>query len=147
MQRFEFPLEKVRSWRQSELQAEEARLAPLVAEQVRLEECRRQIADARATADRELLAAATVEGFDLEALARYRVGLENRRAGIERELAGCRDAMARQRARIMEAHRRLRLLEKLRERRFGEWQTAWERELNAFASEGYLARWRPPRRL
>jgi flagellar biosynthesis chaperone FliJ len=146
MQKFQFSLERVRSWRRTELQAEEARLAPLVAERQRLEAAQREIALARRQADRDLLEANSVQGCELEALARFRVRLENQKSAVEGELAAWRDRMARQSARILEAHRRLRLLDKLRERRLGEWRAGWDREIETLASEAFLARWRTPHR-
>jgi hypothetical protein len=41
----------------------------------------------------------------------------------------------------MEARRRCRLLEKLKERRRAEWEKARDRELEELASESFLARW------
>jgi hypothetical protein len=41
----------------------------------------------------------------------------------------------------LEARRRCRLLERLRERRWTEWQLARDRELEELASDSYLAQW------
>jgi len=43
---------------------------------------------------------------------------------------------------VLEAQRRVRLLERLRERRFSEWEAELNRELEALAAESYLARWK-----
>jgi hypothetical protein len=47
---------------------------------------------------------------------------------------------------MLEARRRFRLLERLKERRHEDWRLARDRELEELASESYLARWagRPP---
>ena len=42
---------------------------------------------------------------------------------------------------MLEARRRCRLLERLKERRLAEWTTARDRELDELASESYLAKW------
>jgi len=42
----------------------------------------------------------------------------------------------------VEAQRRARLLEKLRGRRLEEWRMAGDREMENFAGEAFLARWR-----
>jgi len=144
MQKFHFSLEKILGWRRTELQAAEAGLAPLVAERRGLEAARHEIAMGRARADRDLLQGASVDGSELEALARYRLRIENQKSAIERDLADCRERTARQSALIIEAHRRLRLLEKLKARRLAEWHVQWEREMETFASEAFLARWKPP---
>ena len=57
-----------------------------------------------------------------------------RHAEVARELA-------KQQAAMLEARRRCRLLERLKERRWSEWKLAADRELEQAASESYLARW------
>jgi hypothetical protein len=42
---------------------------------------------------------------------------------------------------MLEARRRCRLLERLKERRLAEWTSARDRELEEVASESFLARW------
>lgn len=146
MPRFRFPLENVLSWRRAELLAEETRLAPVVAEAQRLDRLREEMAGAREHAQDQLLAAGAVDGSDLAALASYRIWLGKRQAAVERQSAQCRQQVAAQRGRVVEAHRRLRLLEKLKEHRLEEWRAAEERDIENFASEAFLARW-PARRL
>jgi flagellar export protein FliJ len=141
MQSFHFRLARILDWRRTELAAEEARLAPLVAEWSRLEAARIEVAAARDRTRRDLLAAAALEGRDLVAHAAFRARLAKEQAALERQSAACRERMAGQRARIVDAHRRVRLLEKLRDRRREEWRALWDRELESFASEAYLARW------
>jgi len=141
MQSFHFRLERILSWRRSEFAAEEARLTPLSMERNRLEAARIRVAAARDQARRDLLAATELNGRDLVVHAAYRAGLAREQAALERESAGCAGRMAQQRARIVDAHRRVLLLEKLRTRRLAEWSIQWDRELENLASEVYLARW------
>jgi hypothetical protein len=42
---------------------------------------------------------------------------------------------------MLEARRRCRLLERLKERRMAEWTVARDHELDDIAAESYLARW------
>jgi hypothetical protein len=146
MRRFQFSLERVLSWRRTGLRAEEARLAPLVAENRRLEAAHLEIAGAHARAQRDLLASGPVDGSELEALAHYRARLEKQKSLVEHKAQQCRERIAAQQARIVEAQRRARLLEKLRGRRLEEWRIAGEREMENFAGEAFLARWQPQRR-
>ena len=46
---------------------------------------------------------------------------------------------------MLEARRRCRLLEKLKERRLAEWRAAAEREIEALAAEAFLTRWNQER--
>jgi hypothetical protein len=51
--------------------------------------------------------------------------------------------MEQQRARLLAARREFRLLEKLRQVRRAEWETAVNREFEMLAAETYLAQWAP----
>jgi flagellar export protein FliJ len=146
MRGFQFSLERVLSWRRTELRAEEARLGPLVAERARLEAAHVEIVRAHAHAQEDLLSSGPVSGAELEALAHYRVRLEKQKIAVEQNARQCGERIAAQRARIVETQRRARLLEKLRGRRLEEWRSEGERETENFAGEAYLARWRPRRR-
>jgi hypothetical protein len=81
-----------------------------------------------------------LSGGDLAALGRFQLYVERRakevaarRAEQARKLAECEQAM-------LEARRRCRLLERLRERRLAEWRSATGRELEEIAAESHLAR-------
>ncbi len=142
MQSFQFRLERVLIWRRTAFAAEQARLGLLVAEQGRLDGVHDEILAAWERAGRELLAAGAVDGSDLAALGGYRACLERQRVANERQRSEARERVAAQQGRIVEAHRRLRLLEKLRSRRMEEWRVASNREMETFASEAFLVRWR-----
>src|ERR1700690_1913154 len=121
MQTFQFRLERILTWRGKEFEAEEARLGALVAAQKRLETARGEILAAWDRAGRELLAEGPVYGTDLAALGGFRARLERdleTNAGAQRE-AG--ERVASQQARVIEARRRVRLLEKLRRRKLDQW--------------------------
>ncbi len=70
-------------------------------------------------------------------------GLRDR--GRVKELAlkrlECQKELAAQQAALVEARRRCRLLERLKERRATEWRSAADRELEELASDSYLAQW------
>ncbi|HVP47005.1 MAG TPA: hypothetical protein VMT32_10500 [Bryobacteraceae bacterium] len=141
MRNFRFSLEKILSWRSTELQAEEARLALLFTERSRLDARRAAVSDARENAARRLLAEGAVDGSELESLQGYRGRLEKELIAMDRRRAQSAEQIALQQARVVDAQRRVRLLEKLRARRLEEWRTAWQREVENFASEAFLARW------
>lgn len=141
MQNFRFSLDKVMTWRRAELQREEQRLAPLVAELGRLEDARNRNRTARERSATDLAEVHSVYGSELGALAGYHTRLEKDRMAIELQRAKCQDLIAGQRVRVVDAHRRVRLLEKLRARQFEAWRTAWQREVENFSSETFLSRW------
>ncbi len=105
MRGFQFSLERVLSWRRTELRSEEARLGPLVAERGRLEAARAEIVRAHVHAREELLASGPVNGAELEALAHYRAHLEKQKLAVEEKARQCRERIAAQQARIIEAQR------------------------------------------
>jgi len=142
MRSFQFPLERILAWRRKEFEAEEARLGVLAAEQKRLEAARLEILASWDRAGRQLLAAAFVDGSDLAALSGYRARLEREREINTRQRQEAAGRTACQRVKVMEAHRRVRLLKKLRQRRLEEWRGEWNRETENFAGEAFLARWR-----
>lgn len=141
MQNFRFPLDRVLSWRQKQLEGEQARLVLLVAEQERLEATRLAILAAWEWAGRQMLAAGSMDGSDIAALGGYRARLEREREANERQQKDARERIVGQRMRVVEACRRVRLLEKLRLRKLDEWRVAWNREIENFAGEAFLARW------
>jgi flagellar export protein FliJ len=142
MRSFRFSLERVLSWRGTELEREEAQLAARLAERNRLDTVRIQILAARERAGRELVTAGRVDGSDLAALAGYRASLDKDRAANEQHRTESAKGIEAQRERVTAAHRRFRLLEKLKARRLQEWHSAWNREMENFASEAFLSRWR-----
>jgi len=140
--RFHFPLAKVRDFRQRQLEIEEAKLEALHAE-------RQALAAESAHLEREteqtrlsLMVTGVVEAQELVACDRY---LRQLSAGKKRLAARLDDWQARadkQQQAIVEARRRVRLLEKLEERKLREWQAGVDREQENLASELYLAKWK-----
>jgi hypothetical protein len=53
----------------------------------------------------------------------------------------CLKELAARQAALLEDRRRCRLLERLKERRWAEWQLARDRDLEDLASDSYLAQW------
>ena len=80
-------------------------------------------------------------GRDLAALGRFRLLVQSREKQISLQRAGCQRELAVRKTAMLEARRRCRLLERLKERRLAEWTLARDRELEEVASESYLARW------
>ena len=141
MRNFRFSLEKILSWRRAELLVQEARLAALFAERSRLDARRAEIRAVRQSAAGRLLASGTVDGRELESLQSYRERLERELMAFDRRRVESAEQISCQQARVVDARRRVRLLEKLKGRRMEEWLTEWQREVETFASEAFLARW------
>jgi broad specificity phosphatase PhoE len=89
-----------------------------------------------------VLYSSSVEACDLAALESYRLHVARQKERLRKERADCQERIAAERAQVLKAERDVRLLEKLREKRLGEWQAAADREMEALASELFLAKWR-----
>lgn len=142
MKRFVFRLESVLRWRRSLFEQEQNRLHALVAERDAILLRLKELEELRQRAEQALLEAPAVTGSELAALEAYRRRLNLERARKQQELTDCEARIEAQRQRVLEAQRRVRLLERLRERRFSEWEAELNRELEALAAESYLARWK-----
>jgi flagellar FliJ protein len=142
VKRFVFRLESVLRWRRSLFEQEQNRLHALVAERDAILLRLKDLEELRQRAEQALLEAPAVTGSELAALEAYRRRLNLERARKQQELADCEARIEAQRQRVLEAQRRVRLLERLRERRFSEWEAELNRELEALAAESYLARWK-----
>jgi len=141
MRAFLFPLRRVLNWRNTQLEIEENRLRGLVAvrEQLALEAVQLEMAQSRA--EQSVRESAAVWAGDLWALAGYRQRLIAQRAALAERRKACAQQIETQRQKVLEAQRQCRLLEKIEERRRGEWQREADRELETLASESFLTRW------
>jgi flagellar export protein FliJ len=144
MERFRFSLARVLDWRRQQQQCEEEALAALLAERHALDQARQDV-------DREasrLRAEPREDGShlaaELAAAAGYRQVLRRKAAQLLRESEQCAARIAAQRARLLEARRRVRLLERLEAAQRRQWETALSREQETLATDLYLARWRRP---
>jgi len=124
----------------------QAALGRVVAECARWDATLAKLASARAQAEALVQSPGPVSGADLGALARYQAHVEQQRQIALDRRRDCGARMEQQRARVLEARRDYRLLEKLRQVRRAEWESAVNREFEALATETYLAQWEPPRR-
>ena len=142
MTRFHFPLEKVLDFRRLQLEAEEAKLEALHSERLALAAESAHLESETTKTRLSLMVTGVAEAQDLVASDLY---LRHLFAGKKRLAARLEDWKARadkQQTAIVEARRRVRLLEKLEERKLREWQAGADREQENLASELYLATWK-----
>lgn len=141
MNSFRFPLQKALDWRRTQLELEEIQFRQALAALAELDRARAELEAAGIRAEVAVRNWNPVAGGDLTALGSFRLrvrmeekNLAARRGEYERKLAVRQAAM-------LEARRRCRLLERLRERRLSEWQAAADRELEELAAETFLLQW------
>jgi len=145
MKPFRFRLEKVLAWRGTEMELEQYRTRRLAMELEEIERARAQLAVDRTAAERAILGAGSIDGGDLAAHAAYLARVVRQERQLQRRRLEQEQRLKEQHQRLMEARRRLRLLEKLKARRREEWLAETNRELEEFAAESHLARWKPAR--
>jgi flagellar export protein FliJ len=141
MQTFRFRLAKVLEWYTRQYELEERRLTA----------CLTALADAKAaiasmlaerlSVEGEMLARKSIPANDLAALGLYRLGAKKRELELHGVRERCQADVEAQRLKLRDAERRLRLVEKLRERRVAEYTYAETRELEELASDAYFAKW------
>lgn len=143
MKPFRFSLERVLEWRREEFETEQAALLALAAERERLRSSRRMIEESLKSEQKALVQSASVSSQTLAALESWKgwVRVEIRR--LEHRAQDLERRISMQRVKVLEAQRRVKLLERLREKAHRRWAAEIDRELENFAAEAYLARWRP----
>ena len=141
MKAFRFPLEKALGWRRTQLEVEENRFKQQGAALAAVDQARAQLDDSSRRAEAYVRRQGGLDGSDLAAL----VGFLRKVRATEKELAARRleseQRLAELQREMLEARRRCRLLERLKERRLEEWRTEADRETEAMASESFLAQW------
>jgi hypothetical protein len=78
---------------------------------------------------------------ELTALGNFRLHVKAQESEIARHRVEAAQKLADQQKLMLDARRRYRLLERLKERRLTEWTAERDRELEGIAAESYLARW------
>ncbi len=126
-------------WRVVELEIEEGRLEQLFSERRGWDEQLLAL-EARRRESAGLLAAKTLDGQQLAAFSHHRRYLEREGVRLAARHADCEKRIGAQRQRVVEAERKVRLLERLKERRLAEWTVDFDREMEALASETFLSK-------
>jgi flagellar export protein FliJ len=139
--RFQFRLQKVLEWREKQLELEDIRFKQQLAAIAGLDQARAELQSAGLQAEMQLRTSQVVSGRDLSALAGFRRYIQMQNRDLEGRRAEAQKNLEAQQKVMLEARRRCRLLERLKDRRLSEWQAACDRELDALASESYLAGW------
>lgn len=138
MKKFEFRLDSVLRWRDTQLQLERAKLQGLLADETRLKAGLETIATERRAAI-EHISRNQVDSLDLRSLSSYMVGAEARTNMLRDQIRKRSAAVQQQRERVVLAERNVKLLVKLKEKRHMEWHADFNREIEAAAAESWLA--------
>ncbi len=149
MKRFEFPLERIRQYRKLQMETEQARLEECRARLLAVEELFRELARQReqSAADIRVQEAA---GNELEVsspaqAAQFRGYLGRVETMLEARRRTAEDALEAQRKVVIAARQKFEVLDRYRGTSLKTWQSDFNREQEALASELFLAKWRPSR--
>ena len=147
MKRFQFPLERVREWRGTQVDLEYAKLQKLFEQMRRLERTVAALETEVRSAEGELQAVAAARrpmtGRQLARLDDFRLYAKRQQQLLAARQDELRGRIAEQRGRLVEARRNFRLLERLKQQALEEWERDYYREMENLASELHLARWKP----
>jgi flagellar export protein FliJ len=142
MKRFEFRLARVRDFRRQQLEAEEAKLEVLRSERQQLEAESLRLENEAAGTRNSLMVTGSVEAQDLVAADHYLHYLATEGKRQAAKMADWQQRVAKQQQAMVEARRRVRLLEKLEEKQLRLWKEEADREQENLSAELYLARWK-----
>jgi flagellar export protein FliJ len=141
MKAFKFPLQRVLEWRGLQLRAEEEKLAGLQQQLTTLRRQEQELATARNTSQARMLAAPSIAGSDLQALAAFQAHVRKQQELVQTMLGKCEILIADQRQRLLKARTNHRILEKLKERRHRTWVYLNDQEVEETAAEAYLSKY------
>jgi flagellar biosynthesis chaperone FliJ len=140
MQRFVFPLDRIRAWNGARLQAEETALEGVLDEERKAEAAYTAVCAQRTEFEQVTLRRRLIDSSELARIAQFRqfVAAEGRR--LVAVGAAFSKRIAEARARIIEIKRKNELIDRLRVRQQKAWTAEETRELQAAADEVFLQR-------
>lgn len=141
MKKFSFPLGRVMDWRAMLAHVEEAKLEQVYAELRAIDSRQASLDRQRDLSEQALLTASSATGTELAALDSFRRFVFTERNRLEGLRAGVLQRVAAQIQVVAKKRRDVKLLERLKGRRFEKWQAEFAREIEAAAEESFLARW------
>jgi|SRR5579883_413779 len=142
MKSFRFSLNNVLTWRKTQLSLQEARLEGLRGELRAHIAAEEQVVRTRTEAQADVARSASVNGSDLANLESLRQWSLRESRRLTELAIQTKRAVDTQDQAVVEARRRVRMLERLRDRRHATWKIEAERELDELAAESAIARWR-----
>lgn len=140
MTTFRFPLERVLEWRKLQMRAEEEKLAALQHRLGLINQRINVLSAAEMKSESGLRKLPTVSGAELHTVAAFQTRVKKHRAALDLELKQCQKLVEAQRARLLQARKNYRVLEKLKERRHEAWSYEMNRELENAAADSHISK-------
>jgi flagellar protein FliJ len=140
MKAFEFRLQRIADFRRQESDVAKSRLQTLLGEMQRLEEDLKSLENQHHEARGSVTGRNNLTGEDFFALASFEDYLTRRLKELSLKRSDLASKIEKQRNAVIEAERKVKLLDRLKERKFLEWRMASDRELEDLAADSHLAR-------
>lgn len=140
MKRFTFRLEAYLQQCRHREEGERLKLAAAQQELSRLVELRQQLVRRLEDSKDTLARAPLMPAYEATWFVNHIHGLESQIEHCDRRIEGAKRAVEAQRQVLVEARRRLKPVEKLKERRFADWQQAVDQHYQQEAEELFLLR-------
>ena len=138
---FRFRLQRVLDWRRNQLELEEIQYRRQLAALAELDRRRAELEESGRNAERQVREWNPLAAGELEALGDFRLYVKHKQQEmVSPRIEACKQ-LERQHGVMLEARRRLRLLELLKERQLAQWRGARDKDLEETAAESYLAKW------
>jgi len=138
---FRFRLERVLEWERKKLDHEKRLTAECQEQLAKVREAIARLHAEHLMIEREWLDRKVVSGSDAASLGRYRVGVRKAERTLFTEQERRERDLHQQTAKMLEAQRKLRVVENLRGRKLREYTYVLDRELEQMATESHLAVW------
>ena len=126
------------------MRAEEEKLAALQQKLAALVHRENALLAAWLKAGMELVRQHAIGGAEFQALSAYQIRIRSERATLQTAKLQCEKVTNEQRKILLKARKEVRVLEKLKEKRYRTWVYSNDREIEEGAAEAYLSRWSQP---
>jgi hypothetical protein len=140
MKKFNFSLAAALKLRESQLQTERTKLQQLFSEEQGLKNAVESLAADRRYAADFIQNSPSVNATDLRALSTFSMGADARATNLREQITRQAKSIQEQKARVMQAERKVRLLAKLREKKLDSWTQEVNREIEMAAQESWLSK-------
>jgi hypothetical protein len=141
MKAFRFSLDRVLAWWQTQFTLETAKLERLNADLRAAGHARDEVLRRRAEAQSAVGRSSVVRGSDLRVLETFRVWSIGEEFKLAAHVKKLECAIEEQHRTFAEARRRVRLIERLKERRREDWKAEFDQELEQLAGEFAISQW------
>jgi hypothetical protein len=142
MKGFRFRLERVLSWRETQLTLAEAKEEQLKGALRATDTAVAELAERRTAAQGTVGRASMVSGAELDVFERLRVWTNREEKRLANRKLELQRSIEEQNRSVAESRRGVKLVERLKERKHQIWKGEADREIDELAGESAIAQWR-----